>query len=192
MDEQILSFEFLYKYLSQKGIYLIEDTCTSYWSSYSSSLKNKNSFISFTKNKIDELNAWHWENKNQNDLEFTKNTKTITFYDSVVVFTKKPFNNEPPYALKVINKDTILEKAVASQPTKNNNSYLKKLDQYEIKFPEWKDEKETTPIEQYMSRLKFWKSLGYRNSKAFIIWISPPFLLPIIQFLFNRKRFIKI
>ena len=50
MDEQILSFEFLYKYLSQKGIYLIEDTCTSYWSSYSSSLKNKNSLWGYLLN----------------------------------------------------------------------------------------------------------------------------------------------
>ena len=72
------------------------------------------------------------------------------------------------------------------------------LEQFEPKFQKWKAEKEIefknqiTPIEQYTSRLKYWKSLGYRNSKAFIIWISPPFLLPIIQFLYNRKRFIKI
>lgn len=72
------------------------------------------------------------------------------------------------------------------------------VEQFKSKFQKWKEEKETefknqiTPIEQYTSRLKYWKSLGYRNSKAFIIWISPPFLLPIIQFLYNRKRFIKI
>ena len=72
------------------------------------------------------------------------------------------------------------------------------IEQFKPKFQKWREEKEResknqiTPIEQYTSRLKYWKSLGYRNSKAFIIWISPPFLLPIIQFLFNRKRFIKI
>jgi len=72
------------------------------------------------------------------------------------------------------------------------------VEQFKSKFQKWKEEKETEfknliiPIEQCTSRLKYWKSLGYRNSKAFIIWISPPFLLPIIQFLYNRKRFIKM
>jgi SAM-dependent methyltransferase len=71
-------------------------------------------------------------------------------------------------------------------------------EQFSQQFKKWKNEKEIEfgshiiPTEQYISRLKYWKSLGYRSTKAFTIWLTPPFLLPAIQFLFNRKKYNKI
>src|SRR5690348_13526202 len=59
MKQQIVSFEVLYKHLLPNGVYLCEDTHTSYWYEYGGGLHKKGTFIEYAKSMIDYLNAWH-------------------------------------------------------------------------------------------------------------------------------------
>jgi hypothetical protein len=80
------TFEFLYPFVSKNGVYMVEDLHTAYWERYGGGLGKKESFIEYTKRKIDELNAYNIPKSIPTD--FTKNTYSIHIYDSLVVFEK--------------------------------------------------------------------------------------------------------
>ena len=58
MHQQKITFEEMFPVLSPHGVYLVEDLHTSYWEEYGGGHKNPNSFIEYSKNLIDTLNAW--------------------------------------------------------------------------------------------------------------------------------------
>ena len=61
-------------------------------------------FLEYSKSLIDYLNAWYSCEKEKFDLTpFTLSTYSVHFYDSIVVFEKKPVN--PPYAVISGNPD---------------------------------------------------------------------------------------
>lgn len=89
MADQIASFRYLYHAMDRHGVYLAEDLHTSYWPNFGGGLRKEGSFIEFCKSLIDELNADH----TQGHLEatpFTRETVSLHFYDSIVVFEKGP------------------------------------------------------------------------------------------------------
>jgi demethylmacrocin O-methyltransferase len=55
-EHVIFSFEKLFPYVKSKGIYIVEDACTSYWQEWGGSLKGPNTMIEYFKNKIDDIN----------------------------------------------------------------------------------------------------------------------------------------
>ena len=84
----IASFEFLYDFIDSNGIYIAEDTHTSYWKDYGGGFGKEDTFIEYAKKKIDELHL----TQRGPDIEiskFAKTTNNINFYDSIVVFEKK-------------------------------------------------------------------------------------------------------
>jgi cephalosporin hydroxylase len=89
MQQQIVSFEELYDHIKDDGLYLCEDLHTSYWEKYGGGYKNSNSFIEYSKNFIDSINAWHSRDKNLTVNNFTKNAYALHYYDSVLVIEKK-------------------------------------------------------------------------------------------------------
>lgn len=90
MKQQINSFISLFwSFLKPGGIYLVEDAHTSYWSEYGGGLNNPQSFIEFSKAKIDELNGYHIKQGSESSITaFTLHCSGIHFYDSIVVFDK--------------------------------------------------------------------------------------------------------
>jgi hypothetical protein len=53
-------------------------------------------FIEFCKRFIDKLNTWHWQQPfTKKDLNFCKTTNSIHYYDSIVVFEKRPEAEKP-------------------------------------------------------------------------------------------------
>lgn len=90
MQQQIVSFEELYDHIKDDGLYLCEDLHTSYWKNYDGGYKNPNSFIEYSKNFIDSINAWHSRDKELMVNDFTKKTYALHYYDSVLVIEKKP------------------------------------------------------------------------------------------------------
>jgi hypothetical protein len=88
MDQQITSFEVLYEIVNEGGVYLCEDTHTSYWSSYGGGLKKTGSFVEYMKELIDEIHEWHYKDESRVS-SFCRNTFCISFYDSVAVLEKK-------------------------------------------------------------------------------------------------------
>jgi len=83
------SFEMLYDRLHPTGLYIVEDTHTCYWSEYGGGLGEPQSFMEFTKAKLDELNAVHTRGAVPVS-KFTRSTQGIAIYDSVVVFERRP------------------------------------------------------------------------------------------------------
>ena len=97
------SFRFLYPRIASDGTYLVEDLHTVYWEEYGSGLRKPESFIEVGKGLIDELNAED-SRGSVHETEFSKNTLSIHFYDSVVVFEKARYGRK--YAPKLEPRET--------------------------------------------------------------------------------------
>lgn len=89
MKQQIHTFEELFPHIEETGVYLCEDCHTSYSDSFGGGYKRRGSFIEYSKNFIDYINAWHSETGKLSVTEFTKSAESLHFYDSIVAIEKK-------------------------------------------------------------------------------------------------------
>lgn len=91
MPQQIGTVENLFGAVTPEGVILVEDTHTSYWREYGGGLRAHSTFMQFAKHLTDELNAWHSRDP-QSFVPgpFTQATRSIHFYDSIVVIEKGP------------------------------------------------------------------------------------------------------
>lgn len=90
MKQQIHTFEELFPLVVANGVYLIEDLHTSYWREFCGGFKRKGTFIEYSKNFIDQINAWHSHQPNRLSVsEFTKSVHSLHYYDSVLVIEKR-------------------------------------------------------------------------------------------------------
>jgi hypothetical protein len=101
MRQQIVSFEELFYHVKNDGIYLCEDLHTSYWLNFGGGYKRNGTFIEYSKNFIDYLNAYHSEQKKLKVSEFTKSVNSIHYYDSIIVIEKA--KREKPHVEKTGN-----------------------------------------------------------------------------------------
>lgn len=93
MRQQIVSFENLFSKVKEGGLYIVEDTHTSYWHEYHGGLKKPGSFIEYSKNLVDSLYEGHIADKRKLLVnEITTHINGISFYDSIVVFEKQKRN----------------------------------------------------------------------------------------------------
>lgn len=98
MTQQIVTFEALFPALSDGGVYLCEDTHTSYFPSYGGGLRQPGSFHEYVKGLIDDMHAWyHAPAHSLDDAWMARNLYSIAVYDSMVVMEKRRKN--PPLAL---------------------------------------------------------------------------------------------
>ncbi|RZV40849.1 MAG: class I SAM-dependent methyltransferase [Acidimicrobiales bacterium] len=102
--DQITSFRHLYPKLSETGVYICEDTHSSYWSRFGGGPRKRGSdapadvdpaqasFIEFAKDHIDLLHAWYLDDRSftADEEAFVTQTQSISFHDSVVVFERGP------------------------------------------------------------------------------------------------------
>ena len=88
MNQQIVSFKSLFNHVKDDGIYLIEDLHTSYWKVYGGGYKRQGTFINFSKNLIDKINAHHSKQKSLVVDNYTNTIKSLHYYDSVLVVLK--------------------------------------------------------------------------------------------------------
>jgi len=89
MKQQINTFEELFYKVEENGVYLCEDLHTSYWSGYGGGYKNRNSYIEYSKQFIDYINAWHSKTSRLSVNEFTKSVHSLHYYDSILVIEKR-------------------------------------------------------------------------------------------------------
>jgi len=94
MEQQITTYEELFEHIKDDGIYLCEDLHTSYWPKWGGGHKRQNTFIEYSKNFIDYLNAFHSKQESLKVNSFTKSVDSIHYYDSVLVIEKR--NREAP------------------------------------------------------------------------------------------------
>ena len=89
MKQQIRTYEELFDHINDDGVYLCEDVHTSYWFKWGGGYKRKGSFIEYSKNWIDSLNAYHSKTKKLQVTDFTKSVNSVHYYDSIVVVEKQ-------------------------------------------------------------------------------------------------------
>lgn len=88
MGQQIATFEEIYPRMAPDGVFLTEDTHTSYWDGYGGGYRRTGTFMEYAKGRIDQLNAWHSRDPALEVDDFTRSTKSMHFYDSIVVFER--------------------------------------------------------------------------------------------------------
>ena len=89
-SDQIVSFEALYPLVDENGVYICEDTRTSYWSQFGGGYRKPGTFIEYAKGLVDRLHPWYIEDEVvARDETFARMTLGIFFYDSMVVFEKR-------------------------------------------------------------------------------------------------------
>ena len=102
----IYSFNQLFNSLKSGGVYVVEDSCTSYWEGYGGGYKNPHSSIEYFKGLIDDVNYrglvnynFHNVNARREDvlIDLYRETHTdsitsiesINFINSLIIITKK-------------------------------------------------------------------------------------------------------
>ena len=99
MKQQINTFKAFYEHIDESGIYLCEDLHTSYWPNYGGGYKRRNTFIEYSKNFIDYINAWHRREKDGLRMtEFTRSVHSLHYYTSMLVIEKLLIKK--PYSLQ--------------------------------------------------------------------------------------------
>ncbi len=100
MEQQIVTFEEVYPHIEPDGLYVCEDTHTSYWQKYGGGYRKPGTFNELTKTFIDKLHAWHTPESAPPRIDgFVRSTRAMHWYDSIVVLEKAPM--EHPIALKM-------------------------------------------------------------------------------------------
>lgn len=99
--QQTISFNHLYANgLNDPGVYLVEDLQTNYWPEFQDA---DQSFIDFAKSLVDRLHEFYIKNRSIHSFQkgrpeqrrsmkvsrFCADTRSISFYDSVIVFEKR-------------------------------------------------------------------------------------------------------
>lgn len=102
MHQQITSFRALWPHLKDRGLYIVEDTHTSYWPGFGGGHREPASFMEFAKDLIDRMHSWYTEDDKGFPLHpMAREIHGVRFYDSLVVIEKRL--KEPPTAITVTN-----------------------------------------------------------------------------------------
>ncbi len=88
MRQQIITFEETFTQVKKDGIYLCEDLHTSYWINYGGGHKRKGTFIEYSKNFIDKINAQYSEQGSLKVDSFTKSVRGLHYYNGMLVIEK--------------------------------------------------------------------------------------------------------
>jgi hypothetical protein len=98
MEQQIVSFEELFDHVKEEGIYAVEDLHTSYDIWFGGGHKRRGSFIEYSKNFIDYVNAWHSQQRSLAVNDFTRSVNSLHYYDGIMLIEKR--KREKPYTVK--------------------------------------------------------------------------------------------
>ena len=105
-SQQVVTFEELFPHLNDGGVFLTEDTHTSYFPhAYGGGLRKQGTFIEYAKHFVDYLNAHHWtdpvldKDERSSALTFRREASAVHFYDSTMV-VEKTIDDEVPRPLE--------------------------------------------------------------------------------------------
>jgi hypothetical protein len=132
MNQQIVSFEELFDQISDDGVYLCEDLHTSYWPIYGGGYLNKKSFIEYSKQFIDQINAWHSITEKFQISPFTRTVHSLHYYDSILVIEKRKMSQPERKTTGSfsISLDTFIDndpRKTVKQPFNFSNYFQRKL-----------------------------------------------------------------
>ena len=84
-EDQINAFQFFYPLLTKNGVYAIEDLHVAYWDLQAGLVPHGKSTIDLCKSLVDDLHGRYSRDKRST---FTDTTRSISFYDSLVIFER--------------------------------------------------------------------------------------------------------
>lgn len=87
-SDQSASFETLFPLLNEGGLYVIEDTHTSYWPKHDGGYHRRGTAIEFLKDKVDAMHR-HYRLRGVNTPEAIPEIESIQFFDSIVAIRKR-------------------------------------------------------------------------------------------------------
>jgi hypothetical protein len=90
MTQQIVTLERTFKHLNDDGIYVVEDTHTSYMKEWGGGWKKETSFIEYVKNLVEIMHRDFIGQPPKELMDTFPNLKSVTFYDSVTIIEKGP------------------------------------------------------------------------------------------------------
>jgi hypothetical protein len=88
MRQQIVSVETLFPLLKDNGVYLVEDTHTSYWQEFGGALHDPATFIEWSKRRIDDMHSRHSSDIDRMTI-WASHLDGLHIYDSIVVLDKR-------------------------------------------------------------------------------------------------------
>lgn len=134
MRQQTASIAALFPRLNDGGVYLVEDTHTSYWSEYADQGDGEMTFIDWCKTRIDDLHAYHFSSSALVPPWQTDVT-AIHVYDSVVVFEKG--RHEPPFSEVTGTKEFITQtrtlSAIQLELVATRDAAIARADELEVR-----------------------------------------------------------
>ncbi len=102
MNQQITSFRSLWPHLNDSGIYVVEDTHSSYWPGFGGGFRAQSSFIEYAKDLVDRMHSWYTDQDAIFPLHpLARELGSVQFFDSMVVFEKHL--KQPPVSLSSRN-----------------------------------------------------------------------------------------
>lgn len=111
MHQQIASFRTLWPLLADRGLYIVEDTHTSYWPGFGGGHRAPASFIEFAKDLIDQMHSWYTEDDTAFPLHpLASQIGSVRFFDSLVVVEKR--HKTPPASLTATNGTVALSRRI--------------------------------------------------------------------------------
>lgn len=87
-SHQRASFEVLFPLLSEGGLYIVEDTHTSYWHWFEGGLRRRGTVIEFMKDKVDDMHR-HYLEDGRNKGDQIPPIESIQFFDSIIAVRKR-------------------------------------------------------------------------------------------------------
>ena len=105
-DHVIFSFKNLINYVKTGGIYVVEDTCCSYWEEFGGGYRKENSTMEYFKNLIDDINFngqyqenfWSVHARREdflipqsinNNIDIRTDIESINFLNGITIITKR-------------------------------------------------------------------------------------------------------
>lgn len=87
-QHQRASFDALFPLLSEGGLYVVEDTQTSYWRQWEGGFRRPGAFIELAKTLVDDMHAWYHGSAVERPMAKSE-VFAITFLDGIVVIEKR-------------------------------------------------------------------------------------------------------
>lgn len=86
MKQQIVTIETLFPHVKEGGVFIVEDTHTSYWPGFG--ITEHEPFMEYAKRLVDKINGWFVVSAKDPVTDWTRTVRGLHFYPSVVVLEK--------------------------------------------------------------------------------------------------------
>ncbi|MEQ1611239.1 MAG: CmcI family methyltransferase [Hyphomicrobiaceae bacterium] len=87
-QHQKASLDALFPLLSEGGLYIVEDTQTSYWRQWEGGFRRPGTFIELAKTLVDDMHAWYHAGRVDRPSAKTE-VSAVSFHDGIVVIEKR-------------------------------------------------------------------------------------------------------